>query len=76
MKMPTKAQQENQNLVMKDELVGQIHNRILEDNSMDLAHSYNQSCVEIAELYRALEMLERASSSGFVRIRRGNDNSL
>jgi hypothetical protein len=70
MKMPTKTQQENQTAITSDELVSQIHDRILEENDLDLAHSYNQSCVEIAELYRALEMLERASSSGFVRIKR------
>ena len=72
MEKPTEAQKKNQIAVMQDELVGQIHDRIMEQNSSDIAHSYNQSCVEIAELYRALEMLEKASSKGFVRVRRNS----
>ena len=55
---------------MHDELVGQIHDRIFEENSNDLAYAYDQACVEIAELYRALETLERASSAGFIRVRK------
>jgi hypothetical protein len=74
MQSPSKFQIENQTAVMQDELVSQIHDRILDQNNLDLAHSYNQSCVEIAELYRALEMLERASSSGFVRVKRKADS--
>ena len=75
MKKPLPHQQDNQQAVMHDELVGQIHDRIFDQNNMDLAHAYNQSCCEIAELYRALEALERASSTGFVRVRRTNQET-
>jgi hypothetical protein len=70
MKPPTPHQQSNQQAVMHDELVGQIHDRLVDDNNFDVVHALNQACVEIAELYRALEALEKASSSGFVRVRR------
>jgi|688.fasta_scaffold171621_3 hypothetical protein len=72
MKPPTPHQQANQQAVMHDELVGQIHDRLVDDNNFDVVHAFNQACVEIAELYRGLEALEKASSSGFVRVRRSN----
>lgn len=61
---------ENQKAVISDELVGAIHDRLLDDNKLNVVDAFNQACVEIAELYRALESLEKASSKGFIRVRR------
>lgn len=62
------AASKNQKLLVNDELVGEIHDRILDDNQLDLAHAYNQACVELAELYRILDKFERSISSGFIRM--------
>ena len=56
-----------QKLVQTNELVGEIHDRILDDNNLDLANSYNDACVWIAELYIQIERLEKVTSAGFLR---------
>lgn len=63
------AASECQKLIMTDELVGEIHDRILDDNNLDLAHAYNQACVELASLYRSLDKLEKSVSHGFIRVK-------
>lgn len=62
------AANKNQRLLVNDELVGEIHDRILDENNLDLAHAYNQACVEIADLYRIINKLDKSVSSGFVRM--------
>lgn len=64
------AASKNQKLLVNDELVGEIHDRILDDNSLDLANAYNQACVELADLYRILDKLEGSISSGFLRMKK------
>ena len=58
---------ENQQLVMHNDLVGAIHDRLLDDNNLDLAHAFNAAVCEIAALYLELERLERSASSGMIR---------
>ena len=62
MKTPTPLQIKNQFSVMQDELVGAIHDRLLDDNDLDLAHAFNASCVEIAELYGEIEELKKRAA--------------
>ena len=57
----------NQQMIHSDELVGEIHDRLLDDNNLDLAHAFNQACVEIAELYLELDKTSKGLSAGFVR---------
>jgi hypothetical protein len=66
-------QQQNQNLVMHDPLVSDIHDRLLDDNKLNLADAYNAACVEIGELYIHIERLQKSASSGFTRQKPDND---
>lgn len=70
MRTPRPHQVKNQQEIMKDELTSEIHDRILDENDLDLAHSYNQACCEIAELYRGMEALEKHSETGYIKIKR------
>ena len=56
-----------QHLVQNNELVGEIHDRLLDDNKLDLAEAYNDACAWIAELYTQIECLEKVTSAGFLR---------
>ena len=58
---------EDQKLIMTDELVGRIHDNLLDNAELNLANAFNAACVEIAELYREIERLEIGVSSGFSR---------
>ena len=62
MKTPTPTQTKNQFAVMQDELVGAIHDRLLDDNGLDLAHAFNAACVEIAELYGEIEEFKKQAT--------------
>ncbi len=68
------AQQKNQDSVMHDPLVSEIHDRLLDDNNLDLAHAFNAACVEISELYLEIDRLSKGLSAGFVR-RKPDDNN-
>lgn len=57
----------SQKILQTDELVGAIHDRLLDDAKLDLANAFDDACVEIAELYREIERLERSISFGFSR---------
>jgi hypothetical protein len=61
-------QQFNQQLVMYDPLVSEIHDRLLDDNKLSLADAYNAACAEIGELYVIIQRLQNSASSGFMRI--------
>jgi hypothetical protein len=67
-------QQKNQEFVSQDPVVSEIHDRLLDDNALDLAHAFNAACVEIAALYLELDQLSKGLSSGFVR-RKPDDNN-
>jgi hypothetical protein len=67
MQAPSATQKHNQTLIMHDEMVGAIHDRLMDDNQLDVAHAFNEACVEIAELYKEIDRLEGRVSSGFVR---------
>ena len=47
--------------------VGEIHDRLMDDNGLDLAHAFNQACAEIAELYLHIDRMAKGTSSGFMR---------
>jgi|LakMenE18May11ns_1017448.scaffolds.fasta_scaffold9724371_3 hypothetical protein len=66
-------QQFNQQLVMHDPLVSEIHDRLLDDNKLSLADAYNQACAEIGELYLQLQRLQVSASAGFTRQKPEND---
>jgi hypothetical protein len=70
----TPNQQQNQKYVMEDPLISEIHDRLLDDNNLDLAHAFNAAVFEIASLYRELDQLSKGLSSGFVR-RKPDDNN-
>lgn len=57
----------NQMLLQTNELVGSIHDQILDENNLHLADSFNDACVWIAELTLQLKRLENSVSSGYVR---------
>lgn len=59
MKTPTIIQNKNQMAVMKDDLVSAIHDRLLDENGLDLAHSFNAACVEIASLYAEIDEFKK-----------------
>jgi hypothetical protein len=61
------TQKEYQTLVMSDPFVGEIHDRLLDENDLDLAHAFNSACVEISVLIFEIQKLEEAASSGFIR---------
>jgi len=67
-------QEINQSYVMQDPLVSEIHDRLLDDNNLDLAHAFNAACVEIASLYVDIDKLSKGLSAGFVR-RKPDDNN-
>lgn len=67
MKTPSAKQKTNQSMIVHDELAGQIHDLLLDENQHDLAHAYNQACCEIALLNREIERLQGRVSSGYIR---------
>ena len=58
---------ENQKLLATDDLVGRIHDSLLDLSDLNLADAFNAACVEIASLYREIERLERTASFGYLR---------
>lgn len=60
----------NQKLLSENELVGEIHDRLLDDNDLSLSDAYNDACVWIAELYLEIEKLQQTASSGYARRRK------
>ncbi len=67
MEFPVSNAAKNQQIIHANELVGEIHDRLLDDNNLDLAHAFNQACVEIAELYLELDKITKGLSAGFIR---------
>lgn len=57
----------NQRLLETNELVGGIHDALLDNNNLHLADAFNDACVWIAELHLQLCKAEKAVSAGYVR---------
>lgn len=57
----------NKILFQNNDFVSGIHDKILDDNKMDLADAYMDSVVWIAELMLQVEKLQNSVSSGYVR---------
>lgn len=57
----------NKILFQNNDFVSGIHDKILDDNKMDLADAYMDSVIWIAELTLQLEKLQNSVSSGYVR---------
>ena len=57
----------NKKLVLNNNLVSGIHDRILIENESNLSDAYNDACVWIAELQLQLDSIKGKVSSGFVR---------
>jgi hypothetical protein len=57
----------NRKIILENNLASDIHDRILDDNNMDLAAAFDDAVVWIAELYLDLESVKKHSSSGFIR---------
>ena len=57
----------NRILLQTNDLVGSVHDQILDDNKLDLADAYDDACVWIAELHMEVERLKGKVSSGFIR---------
>lgn len=66
-------QKKNQALLHQNELVGEIHDVILDNNNLDLALAYNDACVWIAELHLEIEKIQKTASSGFLRRKPSKD---
>jgi hypothetical protein len=60
------ARKEIKKLHETNELVGGIHDGLL-DTNLGLAEAYDDACVWIAELYLELEQTKKGVSSGYVR---------
>jgi hypothetical protein len=60
------ARKEIKKLHETNELVGGIHDGLL-DTNLGLAEAYDDACVWIAELYLELEQARKGVSSGYVR---------
>lgn len=70
MRSPKPHQIKNQQEIMKDDVTSEIHDRLLDDNDLDLAHAFNAACCEISELYRGMEALEKHSATGYIKVKR------
>ncbi len=57
----------NQQLVISNDLVGSIHDQLLDRNDLSLADAYNDAVCWIAELHLELQAAKKGLSSGFVR---------
>lgn len=58
---------ENQKLLATNDLVGGIHDALLDGNGCNLADAFNDACVWIAELQLQIRKAEKGISAGFVR---------
>lgn len=60
------SRRENQRLIETNELVGGIHDALL-DSNICLADAFNDACAWIAELHLQLQKAEKGVSAGYVR---------
>lgn len=67
MHSPSAKQKTNQSIIVHDKLAGEIHDMLLDENNNDLAHAFNQACVEISLLNKEIERLNGRVSSGYIR---------
>ena len=57
----------NRQIIQENELASDIHDRLLDDNNLDLAAAFDEAVVWIAELYLEVEKINNHASSGFLR---------
>jgi hypothetical protein len=57
----------NRQIIQENNLASDIHDRILDDNNLNLAAAFDDAVVWIAELYLELEQIKKTSSSGYLR---------
>ena len=57
----------NRQIIQENDLASDIHDRLLDDNNLDLAAAFDEAVVWIAELYLEVEKINNHASSGFLR---------
>ncbi len=57
----------NRQIIQENNLVSEIHDRILDDNNNDIAAAFDDAVVWIGELYLEIERTKKSSSNGFLR---------
>jgi len=57
----------NRQIIQENNLASDIHDRILDDNNLNLAAAFDDAVVWIAELYLELEQIKKTSSAGYLR---------
>lgn len=57
----------NRQIIQENNLVSEIHDRILDDNNNDVAAAFDDAVVWIGELYLEIERTKKSSSNGFLR---------
>lgn len=57
----------NRQIIQENDLASDIHDRILDDNNLNLAAAFDDAVVWIAELYLEIEQIKKTSSSGYLR---------
>ena len=57
----------NRQIIQENNLVSEIHDRILDDNNNDVAAAFDDAVVWIGELYLEIERTKKSFSNGFLR---------